>query len=422
MSEDRLRVAMLSVHSCPLGRLGSKDTGGMSVYIRELARELGLRGHTVDIYTRAHDLAEGQVQSIGENARVIHLQVGEVAPLDKLVLYAHLDDVGCAVENFRRSHNLTYDLIHSHYWLSGYVGARVQAWWNVPHITMFHTLGAAKNATGIGEEEAELRVVTEEEIAGGCQRIIAATDAERESLLGCCGVSTNRVSVIPCGVDLRLFQCMDRKAARQRLGFNGGNMVLFVGRIDPLKGVDNLLKALSVMRTGNGLKLVIVGGDAEGQAEMDRLRGLSRFLNIEGAVLFTGAVEHQDLPVYYSAADVCVVPSYYESFGLVALESLACGTPVVATRVGGAEDVIIEYRNGQLVESSSPSDLADAIGRVLSSSAAQSPGSIRASVSGLSWSNVAECLLTQYRAVISEYRLQRAGPQASRTTGSPRRP
>ncbi len=404
MAAERLKIAMLSVHSCPLGKLGSKDTGGMSVYIRELARELGRRGNSVDIYTRAHDPADDQVVQLGENARVIHLQLGEVEHMHKLVLYAHLADMACSVENFRRSNGLQYDLIHSHYWLSGWVGRRLQVWWDVPHITMFHTLGAVKNAIAVGEDEPELRLVDERELASDCHKIIAATEREKEELSRCYGASPQRISVVPCGVNLDLFRSVNRETARQHLGFNGGKIVLFVGRVEPLKGIDRLLMAMPILDTGRDLRLVVVGGDDDSQPEKERLQSLARNLNIQDTVTFVGPVRQEDLPLYYSAADVCVIPSYYESFGLVALESLACGTPVVATRVGGMESVVRQGQNGYLVKDNAPIRLADSIAALLSKpgAPADSADSIRASVGRFSWSNVAEAMAGEYTAVLGK--------------------
>jgi D-inositol-3-phosphate glycosyltransferase len=408
MKTERLRIAMLSVHSCPVGKPGSKDTGGMNVYICELAEELGKQGHSVDVYTRAHDPADEQIVEISENARVIHLQAGEIENMHKLVLYAHLADFACSVENFKRREALNYDLIHSHYWLSGWVGRRIQAWWKVPHITMFHTLGAVKNAIGIGEDEPDLRMVTEAELVKDCHRIIAATDREKEELKGYYDASPESISIIPCGVNLSLFKHVDKGAARQHLGLNGGNIVLFVGRIDPLKGIDRLLIAVSTLNTGKELKLVVVGGDDESRPEVERLRSLSQSLNIQDSVVFAGTVRHDELLSYYSAADVCVVPSHYESFGLVALESLACGTPVVATRVGGVENVIRQGQTGYIVEDNAPIDLANGIAEFLSrpDGGSGSPDSIRASVSEFSWSNVAEAMIDEYRATLRDYRKQ----------------
>jgi D-inositol-3-phosphate glycosyltransferase len=396
---DQLKIAMLSVHSCPVGKLGSKDTGGMSVYIRELARELGKRGHLVDIYTRAHDPAEAQIVKLSENARVIHLQAGEVEPIDKLAVYSHLEDFACSLEHFRASNGLRYDLIHSHYWLSGWVGRRIQRWWEVPHVIMFHTLGAIKNAIGVGEHEPALRIMAERELARDCQRIIAATAKGKEELVSYYDASPEKISVIPCGVNLELFRHIDKESARRSLGLNGHKILLFVGRIDPLKGVDRLLAALPKLDIRQNLKLLVIGGDEDSLPEVERLQRLSRSLHIQDDVTFAGIVEQRELPLYYSAADVCVIPSYYESFGLVALESLACGTPIVATKVGCIESVVRQNQNGHMVEDNAPLRLADGIDTLLSYST-KSADSIRASVSRFSWSNIAKAIIPEYRALL----------------------
>ena len=402
MRSDKLKIAMLSVHSCPVGKLGSKDTGGMSVYIRELARELGRRGHTVDIYTRAHDLDEAQIVQLGDNARVIHLQAGEVEPIDKLAVYSHLEDFACSLEDFRVNSGLQYDLIHSHYWLSGWVGRRIQRWWDVPHVIMFHTLGAIKNAIGVGENEPALRIMAERELVRDCQRIIAATEKGKEELVSYYSASPDKISVIPCGVNLELFRHIDKEAARRSLGLNGHKILLFVGRIDPLKGIDRLLTALPGLDTRQNLKLLVIGGDEDSLPEVERLQRLSLSLHIQDSVTFAGIVDQKELPLYYSAADVCIIPSYYESFGLVALESLACGTPIVATKVGCIENVVKTGQNGYMVEDNAPLRLADGIDTLLSDSN-NSADSIRASVDRFSWSNIAEAIIPEYRSVLEEY-------------------
>jgi D-inositol-3-phosphate glycosyltransferase len=393
---------MLSVHSCPVGQLGSRDTGGMSVYIREIARELGRLGHTVDIFTRAHDPADDQIVEIGPNARIIHLQVGEVERMHKLVLYAHLADMACAVERFRKDHDLQYDMIHSHYWLSGWVGRHLQRWWDVPHVGMFHTLGAVKNAIGIGEEESELRVVNEKEIVAECDRTIAHTTREKADLVRYCAADPDRVGVVACGVNLGQFHRLDKQAARQHLGFNGHGIALFVGRIDPLKGVDRLIQAMPGLRDERNLSLVVVGGGDDCGPELERLENMARSLRIQDGVSFVGTVRHEDLPLYYSAADVCVVPSHHETFGLVALESLACGTPVVATRVGGMESVIRHGENGYLLDDNSPERLADGISSIVSGRGTPigAADAIRESVSGFGWSSIARKVAREYRAAL----------------------
>lgn len=403
--DGQLKIAMLSAHSCPVGKLGAKDTGGMSVYVLELARELGKCGHLVDIYTRAHDPKDKQIIELGPNVRLIHLKAGRNGEMHKLAVYPHLPDFAGKLENFRKRNRLKYDLVYSHYWLSAWVGRFLQGWWDVPHIVMFHTLGAIKNAIGIGEAEPELRIETERYLVKNCHRIIAATGKEKEGLILHYGALPETISVIPCGVNLELFQPVDKEAARQQLGFNGNKNILFVGRLEPLKGIDRLLMAMTYLENREGTRLLVIGGDGNSQHEIERLQRLSRELHIQDSVIFLGLIKQEKLPLYYSAADVCVVPSYYESFGLVALESLACGTPVVATDVGSARSVIRQAETGYVVTDSSPHRLAQKISLLLSKpeADAESIGLMRASVAGFSWSGIAEMMVKEYRKVLADY-------------------
>jgi D-inositol-3-phosphate glycosyltransferase len=400
---NQMRIAMLSVHSCPVGHLGARDTGGMSVYIRELARELGRQGNTVDIYTRVHDLADAQIMNMGENARLIHLRAGEEEEIHKLAVYSHLPDFTCNLENFRKNNGLQYDLVFSHYWLSGWVGKYLQMWWHVPHITMFHTLGAVKNAIGIGEDEPELRIVTERDLARNCHHIMATTEREKEELIRRYGAAPPKISVVPCGVNLELFRPVDKGMARQQLGLNDDRIILFVGRIEPLKGVEQLIKAMPHLQNIKGLRLVIIGGDEYSQPEIERLRRLSVGFQIQDSVGFLGLIKQEQLPYFYSAADACIVPSFYESFGLVALESLACGTPVVATDVGYLKSIIRQGETGYIVKDNTPQNLADKINLLLSRPGAdmESALSIRASVSGFNWTNIAESVAGEFRLVLT---------------------
>jgi D-inositol-3-phosphate glycosyltransferase len=405
VTAGQFRIAMLSVHSCPTRRLGGKDTGGMSVYIREVACELGRRGHRVDIYTRAHDPADHQIVEVGENARLIHLEAGGVQDIHKLVVYSYLADLLCELESFADRNGLQYDLIHSHYWLSGWLGRCIQRSWDVPHIMMFHTLGAVKNAIGMGEDEPELRIWAEKQLAKDCHRIIAATEGEKEDLIRYCGASPETISVIPCGVNLDLFQPIDKEDARRQLGLDSDAIILFVGRIDPLKGIDRLLMAMTYLEGRQGARLVIVGGDDDSEAELERLRRLTRELHIQDSVTFAGPVGHEELPSYYSAAQVCVIPSYHETFGLVALESLACGTPVVAAAVGGIETVVRQDETGYVVRDNTPLRLADSIDAVLSKpeDGGWSASSTRASVLRFGWANIAQAVIEEYRQVLGNY-------------------
>lgn len=396
---------MLSVHSCPLGQLGGKDTGGMNVYVRELAQALGQQGHWVDIYTRAHDVRDEQIYYPSQNVRLIHIKAGGVKDMGKLVQYSHLPDFASNLEDFRASHKLEYDLVHSHYWLSGQVGQWLADLWHVPNIIMFHTLGLVKNRLAVGENETELRLETERELVRNCRRIIAATEKEKGDLVAYYQASPETISVIPCGVNLELFKPSAKDGARQRLGLNGNKVILFVGRVEPLKGIDRLLEAISHLKKQPGLKLVIIGGDDSSQFELAKLKALSRDLGIKNSVSFLGSVPQKRLPLFYSAADICVVPSYYETFCLVILESLACGTPVVATNVGAAASLIQQGETGYLVADNTPYNLAQGIERLLSvkKNGADYASSIRKSVLGFDWSNIARALIEEYTLVLTSH-------------------
>jgi len=405
MTAGQLRIAMLSVHSCPIGNPGAKDTGGMSVYVRELARELGKQGLLVDIYTRLHDPRDNRTIKLGQNARLIHLRAGEGKDIHKLAVYSYLPDFACNVENSRKRNHIRYDLVFSHYWLSGWVGTYLQRWWNVPHIMMFHTLGAVKNAIGIGEDEPELRIETERDLAGSCHQIIATTEKEKDELIRHYGASPEKIGVVPCGVNLDLFRPIDKEIARQQLGFGDDKIILFVGRIEPLKGIERLLRAMTYLQNSHRPRLVIIGGDEHSRDEVKRLKRLSRDLHIEGSVTLSGLIRHEELPYFYSAADVCVVPSYYESFGLAALESIACGTPVVATDVGSLKNIIHQGETGYVVADNTPHYLADKIALLLSKPTPDTKAafSIRASVNRFGWPNIAQAIIKECRQVLAAY-------------------
>jgi D-inositol-3-phosphate glycosyltransferase len=404
MEKSSLRIAMLSVHSCPVGSLGTRDTGGMSVYIRELARELCRQGHAVDVYTRVHDLADPQVIDLGERARLIHIKAGQELDIHKLALYSYLPDFACNTENYRKANDLQYDLVFSHYWLSCWVGKYLQMWWRVPHVAMFHTLGAIKNGIGIGQEEPELRIVTEGEAIRDSHRIVAATEREKEEIVRYYGAEPEKIGVVPCGVNTELFKPSDKQTARRRLNLNDDKILLFVGRIDPLKGIEQLLKAVSLLRNVGGLRLIVIGGDEDSGDAVKRLQDMTRELDLTDRITFRGLVKHHELPLFYNAADVTVVPSYYESFGLVALESLACGTPIVATDVGDMSNIIRQGETGFIIPDNDPPELADKISAILSKSSEnlESALNISKSIKRYRWENIAAAITDEFYKVYSQ--------------------
>ncbi len=399
---------MISVHSSPIGALGTKDTGGMSVYIRELARELGNRGHQVDIYTRLlNSGGNGLKRALSENVRLVNLRIGNNGHLQRFELYPHLVDFFREMEAFRQREAIHYDLIHSHYWLSGRVGEWAQNRWDIPHVLKYHTVAAVKNSTPESEREPELRVVTERHLAKTCHRILAATETEKEQVMRYYGAPSEAIGVVPCGVNLGLFHPMDKSEARQRLGFPQDQaIVLYVGRFAPLKGIRRLLEAVTCIERCKRPRLVIVGGDGEQTPESGRLLDLARERGIQDRVTFAGRIEQENLPLHYNAADLLVVPSYYESFGLVALESLACGTPVVATPVGAMKSLLREGENGRIVHDVTARSLAEAIEAFIKEGPTFSAAAIRASILEFGWSKVASATIDEYATALREHSIE----------------
>jgi D-inositol-3-phosphate glycosyltransferase len=342
-------IAMFSVHTSPLDEPGrTKDAGGMNVYIRELASALAQRNVKVDIFTRWVDETSPQVVYLKPNVRVVHIQAGPFSILHKNELYQYMPLFARNVDEFRHKEGRYYDLIHSHYWLSGVAALPLARRWDVPHLIMFHTLALLKQLANPGEPEPPLRLEMEQKLIREVDRIIAATSDERNQLMRYCGATAEQVEVIPCGVDLRLFLPRETQQARIQLGLDIRKpLLLFVGRLDPFKGPDLLLYSVAQMK--EEAHVAIVGGKLSGDKEVKVLQELARDLKIDQRVHFFGARPRHEMPLFYNAADVTVVPSYHESFGLAAVESLACGTPVVATRAGGLTTTVQDGKTGFLV-------------------------------------------------------------------------
>jgi len=326
---------MLSVHSSPLGRAGSKDTGGMSTFIRGLAEALGKIGHGVDIFTCATGQHNDEIQEIAANVRLVRITAG-LASLEKNELYPHIAAIAGSIDDYCRKNKFFYSLIFSHYWLSGCAGRILKQRWKVPHLIMFHTLGRAKNEACAGEKEPLVRLEEEELLACESDRVIVAAQQERERIIGYYDLLPEKVVVIPPGIDRDLFYIRDKAKAKTKaqLGLGEEKVILFVGRIEPVKGLDLLVQAAALLPAHLDFRLIVIGGDDRSRVIINQLNEYAAKLGIAGKVIFRGLIDHQDLPLYYSAADITVKPPSYESCGLVALESLACGTPVVAGPVG----------------------------------------------------------------------------------------
>jgi D-inositol-3-phosphate glycosyltransferase len=359
----KLSVAMLSVHTCPLAALGGKETGGMNVYVQQVARELGRMGVHVDVFTRSQNSTIPRVVELGPGARVVHLPAGPEAPMPREALHRHLDEFAAGVEGFAREQDLRYDLIHSHYWLSGVAGLRLREAWGTPLVQMFHTLGRLKNvvAQSPAEIEPSLRIDEEARIVAQADRIIAANVVERAQLVWYYGARTDRIAVIPCGVDTDLFQPMDPAKAKDLLELPPDPLLLYVGRLQPIKGLETLLEAMVAVPAPADLLIVGGDGDEPENGHGWALRQRVTALGLDRRVRFLGSQPQRRLRLFYAAAAATIMPSYYESFGMVALEAMACGSPVVASRVGGLTTTVQDGVTGRLVPEGDPAALTAAI-------------------------------------------------------------
>ena len=397
------RLALLSFHGCPVARLGEKDTGGMNVYVLQLAREFGRRGHLVDVYTRRHDPSDPTIVELGDGARVIHLKAGPYSTA-KDSYYEHIPEFLGNLCSYQASEDIEYDLIHSHYWLSGRVGMILGRKWRVPHVVTFHTLAKTKMRARAGEKETDLRIGVEERVARGADGVIVSTEQEKQDLISLYRTPGHKVRVIPAGVDLGMFKPIDRNVARNDLGIDNKKVILYVGRIEPIKGLGNLLEAVALLEDQDDTVLLIVGGKPGVDSELERLKSQARDLGLADKVVFTGAVPQGRLPAYYSAADVFVLPSYMESFGLAALEAMACGTPVVASRVGGLSTFIRNGETGYLIPWRCPEPFAQRLDMVLANPALRDTlgAAARAKALEMSWHGVADHMLDHYSFLMGE--------------------
>lgn len=341
-----------------MARLGERDAGGMSVYIRNLAQGLGRKGIQVDIFARRHDSTDPYIVEMGEGARLIHVEAGP-PDAQKPDIAKYLPTFIENVKSFVAKADTEYDLVHCHYWLSGPAGISLSETWERPHVVTFHTLAEVKRQARPGVDDPIERSSTERWVAAKTDIIVVSDGHERDFLARLYDVPSEKVAVVPGGVDVNLFYPRNRDEARVRLGLTEDNIILCVGRLDPLKGVDLALASAALLKDHKNIKVVLVGGDLDKDPEAQRLAELSDSLGMKDSVQFEGAVAHEELPWYYCAADLLMVPSYYESFGLVALEAMACGTPVVAARVGGLPSLVKDGENGYLVPWHCPEPFAE---------------------------------------------------------------
>jgi D-inositol-3-phosphate glycosyltransferase len=384
----------------------------MSIYVREVTARLAHRGIPSVIFTRKEDSGALAHVDLPDSCHLVHVAAGPEAPIDKNALFYHMPAFYQGVAAWGRENDVAFRAVQSHYWISGWAGRRLSSLWGVPWLHMAHTLARVKDRDRPpgAALESDQRIAVELEIVRSCNRLIAPTQQEVEDLAYLYGADRDCISVVPPGVDTERFQPVDPGSLREQLGIRPEEkIILFTGRLERLKGVDTLVHALADIlsrRSTPDVRLLVLGEDsgnglAEAAAhggERGRLQALAAELGIADQVTFAGKVPHQHLPRYYSLADVTAIPSHSESFGLVAIESQACRTPVVASRVGGLRQLVLDGISGLTIAGHEPAPYAEALARLLDDPRlARSLGDAgRRVAEAYSWEATAERLLAVY--------------------------
>ena len=408
MMRSRRRLAVMSTHTSPLAKAGTTKAGGMNVYVAELSRQLVEMGWDVDIFTRRDHVDAPEVEEFAPGARLFHVDAGPAVVLPPIEVAAHVSEFTDGVARITAGRD-GYDLVHSHYWVAGLSGIELSRRWQCPHAVMFHTLGAVKQV--FQQPEPPFRIAGERRVVACADVIIGATSHERAFLIGQYGADASRVRVVACGIDLSRFHPAGAEESRHwiatafpELGVTEGPGILFVGRLEEAKGADLLIQALPLIQARPDALLWIAGGDERDDSERARLRTLAEACGVAERVRFVNAVDRDQLPDLYRSASVCAVPSAYESFGLVAVEAMASGTPPVATRVGGLATTIAHGKTGLLVGDRSPQQFAAALERLLCDEGLRKRmgSAAAAEMSVFSWSSVARSILDVYQDLLNE--------------------
>lgn len=367
------KIMMISAHTCPIASEEGKETGGLNVYVLELSKALGELGYSVDMYTRSQDRHQPYIVEVGSRVRVIHIPAGPEEPYPKKKLLNHLAEFVDNVLKHLKNENLNYDLIHCHYYISGLIGIKLKQKLNqkIPLVTTFHTLALMKNLVTrtTDEQESNFRIKAEFSLIQKSDHIIATSQSDKEYLQYLYECPKKKTSVLTPGVDLNFFKPLDKGFAKQQIGANlKEKIILAIGRVEPLKGFDVLIYALKILLEKNlalnkTLSLWIVGGEITEQAlawpsELDKLESLKKTLGLSTEVKFVGIQPQVKLPYFYSAAEIVAMPSHYESFGMVALEAMACSTPVIATNVTGISKMLEKYEQSIITSANNPLLLA----------------------------------------------------------------
>jgi len=387
-----MKIALISVHGDPVLQAGGKDAGGMNIYIREVAERLVGEGIDVDVFTRMHDRREEIEESL-INFNMVYVKAGEES-LDKLGIFSHLDTFVNEVDKYSKENNKNYDLIYSHYWLSGVVALKLKKLWLKPVVTSFHTIQEIKQEAFPFNIDNPVREREERSVSKGSDAIVVWSDHEEKFIQEKFKINSRNIEVIPPGVDVDIFKPEDKSESRKIINISQDEkVILYVGRLERLKGLDTLLEAISLLEQRD-INLLVVGG-LYNLEELSRLKKICRNLDLDQNVHFIGSINRKELKYYYNSSDLCVLPSYYESFGLSALEASACGIPVIASKRGGLSSIVLDKKTGYLLQWRCPGPFVDKLEVLLSNRRLRDSmgAAARNHAMSLSWDNAISRLM-----------------------------
>jgi D-inositol-3-phosphate glycosyltransferase len=370
-SRTEQRIALISVHGDPAVEIGKEEAGGQNVYVRQVGEALAKLGWQVEMFTRKVSVQQQTIVQHSPNCRTIRLEAGAVEFVPRDNLFGYLPEFVDNFLKFQQENGFVYPLVHTNYWLSSWVGMQLKEMQGSKQVHTYHSLGAVKyNTVDTIPLIASTRLAVEKQVLEIAERIVATSPQEKEHMRTFVSTKGN-IDIIPCGTDIHQFGCVERQAARAKLGIDPeAKVVMYVGRFDPRKGIETLVRAMgqSQFRDSEKLQLIIGGGSRPGHSdgiERDRIENIVAELGMSNFTTFPGRLSQEILPYYYAAADVCVVPSHYEPFGLVAIEAMASQTPVVASDVGGLQFTVVPEQTGLLAPPQDVAAFSSAIDRIL---------------------------------------------------------
>ncbi len=407
-------IAMISYHTCPLALQEGKESGGMETYVLELSKSLSKLGYHIDVFTRMQDDTSDKIVSVNSNFQVIHLKAGPCRFIPKKERLEFIDDFSKSLHRYITEKNKQYDIWHAHYYMSGMAALLLKDYFHMhfPLVTTFHTLALMKNlvARTDSERESEYRIKAEFELSKRSD-FITASSTDKEYLQTLYDCPDHKIATINPGVDTKLFHRIDKSAAAKHINENPQvKIIMFVGRIEPLKGIDVLMYALKIFLHRNPksrLKLMIVGGSEKSpnsNGELEKLKVLQHTLQIHPSVEFIPQQTQEILPYYYNYADIVVIPSHYESFGMTALEAMACGTSIITTVTSGVSSIINKDLKNTIVSANNPLHLAKQIESVIHNQKKHEilQQKVMQKVKKMTWMSVAKKMSSVYDLILSD--------------------